>query len=422
MTGSTPIKLHSGIARIAFSAGLLLVDLLLPRWTLGQDLEVQPVPAAEIHLPRGNEEFHALHSTNGVARRFEMYSPHSAEALRELKAMGFTQVILDWPNLHADAAAAGLDVVLSNWWTDKTPPAEIDRVLEFAKQIDRQRLSGISLMDEPDRNSPDTPFGFYVDLYEKLRPRVVETLPGVRLEISHWGPLARWDQRYYDYFSFLYEAADVMRIMPYPDLNEGPLADVSLMMLRSKECMKLAEREIPVVVILQTWVLPPRNELPTVPELRVMAFQALLGGAETVSFFDHNPQVWSQTEGFTPGFKDLMRELTQSSARWASAKVTWQIQSDGIFRAEIAQPDGARSLVLINTNRQPVAGLEGLQVLEREEPRAAVPLECVPCSPAREVCPPAVRSVAPARRLVPRSVHQPSRPLLRGRLRRIFRG
>src|SRR4029434_7041842 len=115
------------------------------------------------------------------------------------------QVILDWPNLHRDATEIGLDIVMANWWTDKTKPEEIDRGLELARQVDPARLAANSVMDEPELNSPETPLSFYVDLYDQLRQRRDRELPGVRLEISHAGPRASWDQRYYDYFSALYE-------------------------------------------------------------------------------------------------------------------------------------------------------------------------------------------------------------------------
>ena len=103
--------------------------------------------------------------------------------------MGFTQVILDWPNLHADACSIGLDVVMANWWTKDTPKNEIDAGLARALQVVPDHLAGISMMDEPGRNSPDTPPDFYADLYAELRPRLDRDRPGVPLELSHWGPL-----------------------------------------------------------------------------------------------------------------------------------------------------------------------------------------------------------------------------------------
>ncbi|MDG1894762.1 MAG: hypothetical protein P8J37_07630 [Fuerstiella sp.] len=235
----------------------LLVTLQTAEGQDSSDLSQQHTAAHQARdpvelRPRSNEEYVGRSVRTTVAQRFEMYDPHSKEALADLKAMGFTQVILDWPNLHNAASDVGLDVVLANWWTQDTKPEEIKEGLELARKVSPQSLIGFSIMDEPGRNAPETPFGYYIDLYEQLKPKFAEELPGTRLEISHWGPMASWDSRYYDYFSFLYEADDVMRIMPYPDLHEAPLDDVFFMIQRSRKLMKIAERELPLVVILQT--------------------------------------------------------------------------------------------------------------------------------------------------------------------------
>ena len=70
-----------------------------------------------------------------IPQRFEMYDPHSEQALTDLKAMGFTQVILDRPQLHKAATAAGLHVVLANWWTQDTKPDEIENGVEKEKSV-----------------------------------------------------------------------------------------------------------------------------------------------------------------------------------------------------------------------------------------------------------------------------------------------
>lgn len=309
-----------------------------------------------------NSQFWGVESAGRVTQRFEIYDPHSADELREVWELGFDQVILDQPNLHAAATAAGLDVVLANWWHQETPPETIEATFELAQQVESGRLRGISLQDEPERNSPDTPFKYYVDLYQQLHPRLVDKLAGVRLEISYWGPLRNWTQDHYEYFSYLYESADVMRLMPYPDLHEAPLSEVTLMMLRSRRAMRLAAVEIPEVVILQTWVLPPDNKLPTIEELRVMAYQAMLNGAEVVSFFEYDPQLWADTPGFTEGFKQLMRELHDLSARWQAAAVTSVLDSEGIFIARGTWPSGGTAEIRINTNRQPTHDLAPLEI------------------------------------------------------------
>lgn len=294
--------------------------------------------------------------------------------------MGFTQVILDWPNLHEAATKAGLKVVLANWWIDKTPQEDIERGLKQAREVDPQSLVGFSIMDEPGRNAPDTPFGYYIDLYQELKPKFQKEFPGTRLEISHWGPMAGWDEKYYDYFSFLYEAADVMRIMPYPDLHEAPLDDVFFMIQRSRKVMGIAGRDLPLVVILQAWVLPPENKLPEIEELRVMAWQAMLSGAETVSFFDYNTEVWKKTPGFESGFRQLMSELTAFSHRHRNDTVTTSIRNDGVLVSQLTSPDGRITELFVNTRRDLVASFQPLEV--RTVNAIAEPSEAVVCQPA----------------------------------------
>jgi hypothetical protein len=306
-----------------------------------------------------------------VARTFEMYSPRTEEAVQELKAMGFDQVMLDRPNLHSAAAKSGMKFVLAHWWNHDTKPEDIAAAVDRARQTDRALLAGFSIMDEPERNSPDTPFGYYIDVYEKLKPLFTRDLPETRLEISHWGPLANWTDPHYEYFSFLYEAADVMRIMPYPDLHEGPLDEVFYMTRRTQRLMDLAGRELPLVVILQTWILPPENKLPDIEELRVMTYQAMLSGAETVSFFDHNPEVWQQTPGFTEGFRRLMNGAVRFRDRYRNWSVQSIMSPNGILTAMLTSNTGQAVTVQINTRREPAGGLAALEI--RESPATTCP-------------------------------------------------
>lgn len=322
-----------------------------------------------------------------VAQRFEMYSPRDEQAVRELKEMGFTQVMLDRPNLHEAATDAGLHFVLAHWWNQETKPEDIKAAVDRARSVDRSLLIGFSIMDEPERNAPETPFGYYIDVYEQLRPEFQKDLPGTRLEISHWGPLAEWTDQHYEYFSFLYEAADVMRIMPYPDLGEGPLDDVYFMIRRTQRPMELAGRSLPLVVILQTWILPPKNQLPDIDELRVMTYQAMLSGSETVSFFDHNPEVWQQKEGFNSGFRDLMHDVTAFARRYRDWDVETVMSGESVLTSILTSRSGQRHRVTINTQRTAVQGLAALEI--REEPLESSPVfltgQSCPqhCAPAR---------------------------------------
>jgi hypothetical protein len=276
--------------------------------------------------------------------------------------MGVRQVILDWPNLHREATQLGLDVVIANWWTIDTEISEIEKRMEFVRGIDPKRFAAISMMDEPERNSPNTPFSYYQALYGDLRKAMQQDYPNVPLEMSHWGPLASWSNEEYEKFVLLYQSADLIRIMPCPDLREGPLSEVYYQMLRSRQIMKLAEHEIPQLVILQTWELPKNPKLPTIGELRVMVYQAILTGAETVSFFSYESKLWSKTPGFTEGFRDLMRELTTWTRRYKGDLVETSMSPDGILHSQIATANNQRVEIRVNTNRFQTRTMPGLAI------------------------------------------------------------
>lgn len=374
---------------LAGSTSLLLADEIPSPSQPAEPPEAAPVITDPVQVRRAaNAPFVGVPIRTKVAQRFEMYSPRTEEAVRELKEMGFTQVMLDRPNLHQAATDVGLPFVLAHWWNQETKPEEITAAVERAKLVDRSLLIGFSIMDEPERNSPDTPFGYYIEVYEKLRPQFQKDFPGTRLEISHWGPLAEWTDQHYEYFSFLYEAADVMRIMPYPDLGEGPLDDVYFMIRRTQRPMELAGRSLPLAVILQTWILPPKNQLPEIDELRVMTYQAMLSGSETVSFFDHNPEVWRQKEGFESGFRDLMREITTFARRYKDWDVETVMSVDSVLTSILKSPSGERHRVVVNTQRIAVNDLAALEVLDESMESSPVLLtgQCCPqqCTPAHD--------------------------------------
>jgi hypothetical protein len=375
---------HRTIGLVVIAAFLpWLASLPRPGWAETQ------IPLDGFQLdepPVGNESFADVVVRSRIPRKFEFYNPHSSEQLRAIKAMGFTQVILDWPTLHAGASELGLDVVLAHWWTLKTEVKEIEKAVDFAKQVDRRRLVGFSMMDEPERYAPETRFEYYRSLYRDLRAYFDTELPAVQLEISHWGPLASWPASRYAAFVPLYQATDRIRLMPYPDLGEGPLSEVYYQMLRSRRIMELAKRPLPQVVILQTWMLPEEPKLPTIAELRVMAYSAMLGGADTISFYNYDPEQWEKAApGFTAAFAELMRELTAFSNDYQGATVESQINLQGIISATIQPGNGDPVTVLVNTNREPAAGLEGLAVVVSHRAAAVATRPYVARHPGRRL-------------------------------------
>jgi hypothetical protein len=344
----------------------LIASAIVESQSLAQDVapvaESQAAPDSQPPAFANNDRFHIITVKAKISDRFEIYDPHSVEQLQAIRDMGFRQVILDWPYLHREATQLGLDVVIANWWTIDTEVSEIEKRMEFVREIDPERFAAISMMDEPERNSPDTPFSYYQALYGDLKKAMQQDYPNVPLEMSHWGPLASWSNAEYEKFIPLYQSTDLIRIMPYPDLREGPLSEVYYQMLRSRHVMKLAGREIPQLVILQTWELPENPKLPTIGELRVMAYQAILTGAETVSFFSYEPEAWSKTPGFIDGFRDLMSELTTWTRRYKGQIAETSMSPDGVLQSTIAASDHQHVTIRINTNRIQTGAMPGLAI------------------------------------------------------------
>ncbi|MGE0761202.1 MAG: hypothetical protein AB7O38_29590, partial [Pirellulaceae bacterium] len=106
-------------------------------------------------------------------------------------------------------------------------------------------------------------------------------------------------------------------------------------------------------------------KLPTIDELRVMAYCAMLGGAETVSFFSYDPAVWDRTPGFTAGFTGLMDELRAFRDQYGGAPVQASLGADGVLTAQIRMPGGSVSVV-VNTKRAGVGELAALAIAIQE--------------------------------------------------------
>ena len=128
--------------------------------------------------------------------------------------------------------------------------------------------------------------------------------------------------------------------------------------------MTMANRKLDLIVILQTWIAPPSNQLPTINELRVMAFQAVLSGATTVSFYDYNAEIWNDFNGFHDGFASLLNELTSLEKRYHNADISTTMSPGGILTSHIAIQGTLAATIVVNTNRHAVDNLEALEIIE----------------------------------------------------------
>jgi hypothetical protein len=93
-----------------------------------------------------------------------------------------------------------------------------------------------------------------------------------------------------------------------------------------------------------------------------MSYMTMLAGADTLSFYNYDPEVWNQTPGFVDGFAELMRELTDFSLRLRGITFESRMSVSGILKSQARLEDGRTMSILVNSNRTPVDGFEPLAV------------------------------------------------------------
>ena len=306
-----------------------------------------------------------------ITRYFEIYRPQSEADVQAAKDMGFNQVALDRDGLAEKANQLGMRIMLGNWWSTSTPWTDIQPVLELAAKLQREGASVfVSMMDEPDTNDPAQ---HPVSLYQSLHDRIKKAYPGIPLTLSHWGPVRDWPNdwdvdSYVKSIGGLYQSVENMRIMPYPVLRGEPMNEVFLMMQRSRELMTRMGTSLPLTAILQTWTESNQDAIPLLPtleQLRVMAYEAMLSGAETLSFYDYNPAVWNRVPGFTTGMRVLLTELNGLSNRFKDSQLSSDLDGNrAVLLSNVTASDGAVSCIRVNTTPYAMSGLRPYEIAE----------------------------------------------------------
>lgn len=305
-----------------------------------------------------------------ITRRFEIYGARSQLDLDFLRPLGFTQVILDDYRLVKPAESAGFGVVLANWWDRETTWEQVRRVLEFARGV--RRLVSINMMDEPILNGAGSHEpAVYLGLREEIRRAGYDP----RLSLTIYGPQPAWPTPWSLLFVDYLGAIDLLRIDPYPIAGRRPLREVAEWIEQAKRLMAAGGRGLPLTVVLQAW--DSGDGLPSIAQIRVMAYMAMLSGAETLSFFEYNPSVWSQVPGFTEGFVALMGELGSLAREFEGAAICPVLGGDDLFQAEV-ELGGEWTCITVNTLGRPNGPFGPYQVV-RDVGRCPRPrLETIP--------------------------------------------
>lgn len=276
-----------------------------------------------------------------ITQDFEIYGAKSQADLDFLKSLGFTQVILDSPALAEPAEAAGFSVVLANWWSESTSWSDVLPILQFAEGL--KNLVSINMMDEPVHCGLSShPAAVYRGLREMIR--AADFVP--RLSMTKHGPRPSWPTCWQLLFLDYLEAIDILRIDPYPIADGLPLRAVAEWIGLARQMMASIRRDLPLTVILQAW--DSGGGLPSIDQIRVMAYMALFSGADTLSFYGYDQASWNATPGFTEKFAALMGELTGLAREFAGAKVYPVLGAEHLFQAEI-ELEGRWTCITVNT-------------------------------------------------------------------------
>src|SRR5262249_46057933 len=212
-----------------------------------------------------------------VTQNFEIYGTSSQADFDFMKSLGFTQVILDNRGLAGMAESAGLAVVLANWWDRSTTWGQVLEVLRDAEKL--TKLVSVNMMDEPIFNGLDL---HEPEVYRALRRSIREAGYDQPLSLTMYGPHLTWPTCWGRGFLDYFEANDILRIDPYPIAAGKPLRLVSDWINLARQMMWVAGRALPLTVVLQAW--DSGGGLPSVSQIRVMAYVVMFSGADTLSF------------------------------------------------------------------------------------------------------------------------------------------
>lgn len=273
-----------------------------------------------------------------------------ARHVADVAKMGFTRVLGEDQVAHA-AIAQDLRFVLARFWTSDRLQ-DWHNIKPFAPS---ENLVSVNMADEPIYWDHDDPHRFNLPVrkpshYQQLREQIKQEFD-VPLSLSFFGPdEGKWaSSEREDYFFQYWPTIDHLRMNIFPAYKNRPLGVIFTWVDKLTTEMRQRPDPKPLTVTLQTWTEPDHPRHPTVPELRVMAFAVLLGGAQAVSFYQYDPQVWKLLpDNFLGGFSELIEELRITADKLVGATTQVVSMSQGVYEVHITRPSH-RSKVLVNT-------------------------------------------------------------------------
>lgn len=280
-----------------------------------------------------------------VTKNFELYGIRESGQVQVAKDMGFTQVILDHHALATEAASLGLSSTLANWWGVDTSWEVVEHTIQDASTL--PAVVAVNMVDEPMYNGE---LFYPLHYYQDLQPKIKAVAPDIKLSLTEYGPQLEWSPTKLDTYKKFLSLVDIIRLDVYPIAGKRELRTVFDWLHLCREMMLEINHVIPVTVILQAWNSGDEGEIemPSVPQMRVMAFLAFFGGADTISFFEYNIREWNKIPGFQQGLTELVAELKDLSVHYRDWSIDSRMSLDGVLTATAT--NGSQSeLITINT-------------------------------------------------------------------------
>lgn len=178
---------------------------------------------------------------------------------------------------------------------------DIDKMEEYVTELkDHPALLGWMAIDEPSGNG--VPVEVVRDVYKTVRA----------IDPDH--PIYMVEGSAEEYANYA-RVPDIFTVDVYP-LPSRPITNVGD---RVRDAVEVAPAGRPVWSILQTFAYPPPSAwtyLPTITEVRSMAYQSLLGGATGLGYYAINDTNWSLPDSFLwQGLIDFKPELEWMAER-----------------------------------------------------------------------------------------------------------
>lgn len=196
---------------------------------------------------------------------------------------------------------------------------QINHLIDKAENMpDHGRLVSHNLNDEPDLRRHSISPVTLKEAAEKLKVKFPDrktsiTLSGIEDTKKYW-------PEYND-------ALDIVRVDPYPVIEELPLNFVDTLITAAKD---MTSHQKPVITILQAWTAPRlAGPFPQWIEIQHMAYRSLIRGTNGISYFSWDPYLWNYHQNYAGQVLNLNHNIEQNYRPFLVEGDYWGVAESG---------------------------------------------------------------------------------------------